>query len=309
MMINFVEKRRLYFTIVGMLILLSTGALVASTVMYGQPLRISIDFAGGSLLVLEFEEPVTEAGIRAVFDSQGYTGAIIQKLGGEESHLWQVRTRFATADEVQALLNALDENVGTVDRGNSNVDTVEPTVGAEVARNAALAVIVASMTILFFIWFSFRGVPHSIRYGVASIVAMLVNVIIAIGFYALMGILQGWEADALFLTALLTVIGFSVQDIIVVFDRIRENIPRHRGEPFTRIVNRSVMETIHRSLATQLNAMFIMIAILLFGGVTLKPFIAVMLVGMLSETFTSLFVAVPLVVVWEEYTRRRPATT
>jgi len=128
--------------------------------------------------------------------------------------------------------------------------------------------------------------------------------VVALGFYALMGILQGWEADALFLTALLTVIGFSVQDIIVVFDRIRENIPRHRGEPFATIVNRSVMETIHRSLATQLNAMFILIAILLFGGATIKPFIAVMLVGMLSETFTSLCVAVPIIVAWEERSHR-----
>jgi preprotein translocase SecF subunit len=140
---------------------------------------------------------------------------------------------------------------------------------------------------------------------VVSIAAMVVNVIITLGFYALMGILQGWEADALFLTALLTVIGFSVQDVIVVFDRMRENIPRHRGEPFELIVNRSVLETVHRSLATQLNAMFVMIAILLFGGATIKPFIAVMLVGMISETFTSLCVAVPLLVTWEEYVHKR----
>ena len=115
-----------------------------------------------------------------------------------------------------------------------------------------------------------------------------------------MGILSGWEADALFLTAMLTVIGFSVQDLIVVFDRIRENIQRHRRETFETIVNRSVAETVVRSLATQLNAMFVMVAILLFGGATIKPFIAVMLIGMVSETFTSLCVAVPLLVVWEE---------
>ncbi len=308
-MVNFVEKRRLYFAIAGALILLSIGMLIASLAFYGQPLRISIDFTGGSLLVLEFEESVTEGGIREVFESQGYSGAIIQRLGGGEGVLWQVRSRFATADEVQELLDSLDENVGTVDRGNSNVDTIEPTMGAEMTRNAAIAVFMAAVAVLLFIWFSFRGVPHSLRYGVASIVAMTINVIVALGFYALMGMLQGWEANALFLTALLTVIGFSVEDIIVVFDRIRENIPRYRGEPFSQIVNRSVMETIHRSLATQLNAMFIMISLLLFGGATIKPFIAVMLVGMLSETFTSLFVAVPIVVVWEERSQGRLATT
>jgi preprotein translocase SecF subunit len=180
------------------------------------------------------------------------------------------------------------------------VDTVDPTVGAEVTRTAGLAVLAAAVAVLLFIWYSFRRIPHAFRYGVASIVAMMVNVVVTLGFYTLMGILQGWEVNALFLTALLTVIGFSVQDVIVVFDRIRENIPRHRGEPFELIVNRSVMETVHRSLATQLNAMFVMIAILLFGGASIKPFIATMLVGMVSETFTSLCVAVPILVVWEE---------
>jgi len=299
-MINFVQNRRLFFTIAAVLILLSVAALITSAVMYGELLRVSIDFKGGSLFVLKFEESVSEADIREAFAEQGYTGAIIQRLGAASENTWQVRASFATADDVQAVLDALDTNVGKVDRARSNVDTVEPTVGAEVARNAAIAVLIASLVVLAFISFSFRHVPNPFRYGVASIVAMSVNVVVTLGFYALMGILQGWEADALFLTALLTVIGFSVQDVIVVFDRIRENIPRHKGEPFELIVNRSVMETVHRSLATQLNAMFVMIAILLFGGATIKPFIAVMLVGMISETFTSLCVAVPLLVVWEE---------
>ena len=133
------------------------------------------------------------------------------------------------------------------------------------------------------------------------------NLLIAFGFYALMGIAAGWEVDALFLTAILTVIGFSVQDVIVVFDRIRENIPRYKTEPFETVVNRSILETIHRSLATQLNAMFVMIAIILFGGTTIKPFIATMLVGMLSETYSAIFIAVPLLVVWEKAAIRRAA--
>ncbi len=306
-MIHFVEKRRLYFTIAGILILLSVTALVASTLIYGEALRISIDFTGGSLFVLQFREPATEEAIRQVFTDQEYTGVIVQQLGSEDENLWQVRTRFATPDEVSAVLNSLDTNVGNVDRGSSHVDTVEPSVGAEVAQKAGLAALAASLVVLLFIWFSFRKIPHSFRYGIASSIAMLINVIVAVGFYALMGILGGWEADALFLTAVLTVIGFSVQDIIVVFDRIRENTPRHRGEPFAMIVNRSLMETVHRSIATQLNAMFIMVAILLFGGVTIKPFIAVMLVGMISETFTSLCVAVPIIVMWEEHDQRKLA--
>ncbi len=302
-MVNFVQKRRIFFTITAILVVLSLAALIASAVMYGELLRVSIDFKGGSLFVLQFKQPVEEEAIRQVFVAQGHPSPIVQQLGLTGENLWQVRTRFATADEVSTLMSALETQVGPIDRDNSNVDTVEPTVGAEVTRTAAVAVLVASLAVMLFIWFSFRRVKNSLRYGVVSLVAMGVNVLVTIGFYALMGIVQGWEADALFLTAVLTVIGFSVQDVIVVFDRIRENLPRYPNEPYEMVVNRSVMETVHRSLATQLNAMFVMIAILLFGGATIKPFIAVMLVGMLSETFTSLCVAVPLLVVWEERSR------
>lgn len=300
-MINFVQQRRLFFTIAGVLIALSLVALAVSAMLFdGQALRISIDFKGGTLFVLHFTAPVDEAAIRDVFTANDHTGPIVQRLGALDDNTWQVRTRFAETDEVQQILNELDEQVGEVDRALSNWSTVESAVGAEVVQYAALAVLAASLAVMGFIWFSFRKVPNPFRYGVVTIVAMLINVVISVGFYALMGILQGWEADVLFLTAVLTVIGFSVEDLIVVFDRIRENIPRHRGESFELIVNRSVLETVHRSLATQLNAMFVMVAILLFGGATIKPFIAVMLVGMLSETFTSLCVAVPLLVVWEE---------
>lgn len=300
-MIDFVRNRRTYFILAGALVVLSLAAMLVSYGIFGQLLRIGIDFKGGSLFSVQFKETVAEEAIREAFVAEDYTSIIVQQLGDPGDNLWQIRTSFATTDEVNAVLERLNATTGAVDRGGSFVDTVEASVGAEVARNAALAAAVAALAVLTFIWFSFRKVPNPLRYGVASVVAMFINVIVALGFYAFMGILRGWEADALFLTAILTVIGFSVQDIIVVFDRIRENIPRHRGEPFSMIVNRSIMETLHRSLATQLNAMFVMIAILLFGGATLKPFIAVMLVGMLSETFTSLFVAVPIVALWEEH--------
>ena len=300
-MTNFVQRRKLFFTITGILILVSLAALIASAVLFqGQALRISTDFTGGTLFVLQFEKSATESDIRGVFVDHGQAGAIVQQLGAVEDNTWQVRTRSTDGDEVAQILDDLDATAGTIDRQLSNWSVVEPTVGAEVAKQAALAMLVASAVVLTFIWYSFRRVPNPIRYGVVTIVAMLVNVVISLGFYALMGILYGWEADALFLTAMLTVIGFSVQDLIVVFDRIRENIPRYRSESFEMIVNRSVAETVMRSLVTQLNAMFVMVAILLFGGVTIKPFIAVMLIGMVSETYTSLCVAVPLLVVWEK---------
>jgi preprotein translocase SecF subunit len=306
-MFNIVQKRRWYFIFSGVLVALSLVAMGVSYARYGQPLRIGIDFTGGSIFVLEFEEAVTEDQIRDVFGDFGLESAIVQPLGSPEEHRWQVRTREVTAEEVGDLLTALEEQVGSLDRDALTFDTVEPAIGTEVARAAGLAILVASLIIVAFIWFSFRHVPNAFRYGVCTIAGMTHNLLIAFGFYALMGIVAGWEVDSLFLTATLTVIGFSVQDVIVVFDRIRENIPKYRREPFEKVVNRSILETIHRSLATQLNAMFVMVAIILFGGTTIKPFISVLLVGMVSETYSAIFIAVPLLVVWEKASRRRGA--
>ena len=136
--------------------------------------------------------------------------------------------------------------------------------------------------------------------GACAIAAMMHDILVAMGFMSIAGLLLGWEADSLFLTAMLTVIGFSVQDTIVVFDRIRENIPRHKDENYETVVNRSVLETLHRSLATQLNAIFVMVALLFFGGASIRQFIAVLLVGMVSGTYSSIFNAVPLLVAWEK---------
>jgi len=258
-----------------------------------------VDFTGGSLFVLHFQDEATEDGIRRVFEANGFDNPIIQQLGAHEDNTWQVRTSFATPEQVAKIQNQLDEEVAPIDRGMSSYDTVKPTVGGEVTKAAVLAVVMASILVLLFIWYSFRRVPHAFRYGTCALVAMLHNVLVATGFFAVMGILKGWEIDALFLTAILTVVGFSVQDPIVVFDRIRENTFKRRGEPFEILVNRSILETIHRSLATQLNAMFVMAAILLFGGASMEKFISTWLVGMVSGTYASLCIAVPLLVVWE----------
>src|SRR5690606_9331779 len=141
---------------------------------------------------------------------------------------------------------------------------------------------------------------HAFRYGICAVAAMLHDVLFVLGVASITSLLFSWEVDALYLTAVLTILAFSVQDSIVLFDRIRENIPQYLGEPYETIVNRSIWETIHRSLATQLNAFFIMAAILLFGGDTIKQFIFILFVGLLSGTYSSIFTAVPLLVAWEK---------
>jgi preprotein translocase subunit SecF len=176
---------------------------------------------------------------------------------------------------------------------------VGPTVGAEVAQRAAGAVGLATLGILGYITYAFRGVPHAYRYGTAAVIAMLHDVAVVIGVEAILARVAGWEVDALFLTALLTVIGFSVHDTIVVFDRIRENQAIYRRLDYETLVNHSIVQTLDRSLNTQLTVMFTLLALLLFGGATTRHFVTILLIGVLSGTYSSIFNAAPILVVWE----------
>ena len=302
-MFDIVSKRNWFFGFSGLLILLGIAAMIYSAVQFGSPLRVGVDFTGGSRFEIQFSETASEGSIRDVFSGIGLD-PIIQQLGENTANTWQIRTAFVDPDQVQQILDDLDSEVAPVNRELSRYDTVSPSVGSEVTQAAAVAVIVASIIVLLFVWFSFRKVPHAFRYGACAIAGMLHNLLIAAGFFAVMGLLRGWEVDALFLTAILTVVGFSVQDTIVVFDRIRENSHKRR-EPFETLVNRSILEVIQRSLTTQLNAMFVMTAILLFGGASLEKFIATWLVGMVSGTYSSICIAVPLLVVWEKASQRQ----
>ncbi len=275
--------------------------MVASLITSGAPFRLGVDFLSGTRFEYQFVEPANELAIRQVFVQAGFENPTVTSLQGEGlENAWQIRTSFALPEQVQQVQAALIATVGPVKADATRVDSVSPSVGAEVTRSAVIAVLVSAGIILFYIMFSFRQVPNPFRYGVCAVAAMAHDLLVILGFAAITGMLLGWEVDALFLTAILTVAGFSLQDTIVVFDRIRENIARRPTENYELTVNRSVLETIHRSLATQLCAMFIMVAILLFGGASIKPFIAVLFVGLLSGTYSSIFTAVPLLVEWEK---------
>jgi preprotein translocase SecF subunit len=209
-----------------------------------------------------------------------------------------IRSKELKVGEKAQIQADLEANFGPLTE--LRFDQVGPTVGREVTRSATIAISAAALVIMAFVIFAWRNVPNALRYGVCATAATLHDVLVTMGIFSMLGLLLGWEADALFLTAMLTVTGYSVQDSIVVFDRIRENIPRRRGEPYEVVVNRSLLETVHRSLATQLNAIFILVAILLFGGTTIRQFIATLLIGLISGTYSSIFTAVPLLVVWEK---------
>ena len=299
-MFNIVQKRRWFFSLSALVILPGLAVMIYSTLSTGAPFRLSIDFLGGSIYELKFEEGgATEDGIRRVFNDVGDDNVIIQQIGAPAEFRWSVRGAFHDVRVTEDILARLSR-MAPVNRDSFRVETVSATIGQEVTRSALAAVAVGALVITGFIVIAFRQVPNAARYGVCAIAAMIHDILVVMGVMSLFGLLLGWEIDALFLTAVLTVVGFSVQDSIVVFDRIRENIPKHLGEPYETIVNRSIWETIHRSLATQLNAFFIMIAILLFGGETVKQFIAILFIGLLSGTYSSIFTAVPLLVAWEK---------
>lgn len=299
-MFTLIQKRRWFFLISALVIVPGILVMIYSTVTTGSPFRLSIDFVGGSIYELTFTQPgATELNIQQVFASFGDENAMIQRLGDPSANHWSVRSSIQDPKLTDQIISKLNE-LAPLDQNLIRTENVSATIGEEVTRAAIMAVFVAAVVIVGFIVIAFRQVPKAMRYGVCAVAAMFHDVLVVCSLMSLTGLLFGWEADALFLTALLTIVGFSIQDTIVLFDRIRENIPRYLGEPYETIVNRSILETIHRSLATQLNAFFIMAAILLFGGPTIKQFISILFGGLISGTYSSIFTAVPLLVAWEK---------
>jgi preprotein translocase SecF subunit len=300
-MFKIIQRRKTYFLISAILIGLGLAAMVASIITTGAPFQVGVDFRSGTRFEVIFLEPVSENEIREVFNDFGYNNPAVTSFEGENfQNAWQIRTEFIGLAEAQEIEDALAREVAPLNTEATLVESVSPALGSEVRQAAIVAISVAALIILFYIMFAFRQVPNPIRFGACAVAAMVHDVLVTLGFIAIAGMIAGWEVDALFLTAILTVAGFSLQDTIVVFDRIRENIQRRPNEDYETLVNRSILETIHRSLSTQLAAMFILVAILLFGGASVKPFIAALLVGLFSGTFSSIFTTVPLLVAWEK---------
>jgi preprotein translocase subunit SecF len=306
-MYNLVERRTLWYIISAILITPGIVLMIWSTVARGTPLPLSIDYTGGTLWEMRFAGPTAPADVRRVFVQAGYADTFAFNV--EDPDTVQVKFKDIAPEEKEVLVASLTSEVGPFEERFYR--SIGPSIGNEVSQAAVLAVAIASVGILLYIAWAFRQVPHSLRYGTCAIVALVHDVLVTISFVSIMNVIVGWEIDALFLTALLTVIGYSVNDTIVVFDRIRENIKKYRGERYATIANRSLLETLQRSIGTQITVLLVMVAILVFGGATLRQFMATMLVGMLSGMYSSIFNATPLLVSWEEGTlfrREKPVT-
>ncbi len=295
-------KRRFYYIISAIIIVPGLIAMGVSITQFGSPMKLSIDFTSGSLMELQFDEPVQPGEVRDIFAGFTYEGQTFNDTTvttaeqfGEETIL--IRSKFLDDQAKSAVQTQIRSQVG--DFEELRFDSVGPTIGQEVTRAGSYAVIAAAVAILVYLIFAFRSIPNAFRYGVAAVVAMLHDILVTAGLFAVFGLVMGWEIDALFLTAILTVIGYSVHDTIIVFDRVRENLPRYRSESYETVCNRSLLETLSRSLVTSLSTMFVVLAILWFGGSTVNQFIATILIGIISGTYSSIFNAVPVLVSWQ----------
>lgn len=299
---NILGKRYIFFGLSLLLIIPGLIILLAG----GMPL--SIDFTGGSLIEVSFDTArPAPAEIIAVYESAQVKDVQVQTT---ENGTYLIRSEFLENEVRDAVLTAMQEQIGqpTIVR----FDSVGPSIGEQVTSRGAMAVAVSSLLVVLYIAWSFRGVENAFRYGVSAILAMIHDVALIFSITAIGGLFLGWEIDSLFLTALLTVIGFSMQDSIVVFDRIRENARIYRRLDFETLVNHSIVQTLQRSINTQLMTVeFLLLALALFGGVTLQEFAIVLLVGLLSGTYSSIFIAAPILVIWENrewrtWFRRKP---
>jgi len=290
-MFNIVRRRYWYF---GLSLLIIVPGL-AALLVFGLPL--AIDFSGGSLLELQFNGALpSEEIIRSVYGQFGVEVGAVQTTS---QNSMQIRSEEIDDQMRAPIEQALRDRGYDFDEGKSQFSSVSAAISGEVVRQAALTVAIAAGGILLYLWYAFRQLPHAFRYGTAAILAMLHDVAVVVGSAAIFGRLFGWQVDSLFLTALLTVIGFSVHDTIVVFDRIRENLIRRRGLPYEAIVNHSIVQTLDRSINTQLTAFLTLLALALFGGASILHFVVTLIIGILSGTYSSIFNAAQILVVWE----------
>ena len=258
-------------------------------------LKLGIDFTGGGLLEYKFSESTSSAQVsKASLEKHG-----VVTETGDQSFI--IRTKPLETAELNKLRNDLKSEYG--DFEIKREENVGPVVGAELKQKAVYAILIASIMIVLYITFAFRKVPKpasSFRFGVAAIVALIHDVLVVVGLFAILGHFWNVEIDTLFVTALLTVIGFSVHDTIVVFDRIRENLPKYLSKKFEEVSDISITQTLARSLNTSLTVVFVLTALLLFGGETIRWFVVALLVGIISGTYSSLFNATALLTWWEE---------
>lgn len=289
---NLMKYNFLYFIFSLAIILPGLYFLVTSG------LKLGIDFTGGALLEYKFEKNVDTKDLKSHITAAGVE---VGQITPVSDNTYIIRTKPLEEGKIAVIKKGLIEKYGNIEE--RRIEFVGPVIGKELTNKALIALTLSSILIVLYIAFSFRKVPKpasSWRFGIAAIVALIHDVLMVVGIFAILGKFLNVEVDTMFVTALLTIIGFSVHDTIVVFDRIRENLIKNIGKKFVDVANLSIIQTLGRSLNTSLTVVFVLFALLLFGGETIKWFVVALLIGIISGTYSSIFNAAALLVFWEE---------
>jgi len=305
-MFDFVKNRGLFYVLSAILIVPG----VISLVLPGG-LNPGIDFTSGTIMTVQFQrsQTIEQQEVRDAFAQLGHAEAIVQRASGESPNTFLIRTRplkqaatdesgQAGTSERQSIEEALTARFGPLQI--LNLDQVSPLIAEEIVRYAILAVAAASLFILLYLWWAFSKVTHPVRYGATAVLALIHDALVVLGIFSILGRIfpAQVEIESTFIVAVLTVIGFSVHDTIVVFDRIRENFIRRPGETFEDVVNHSLAQTLTRSLNTSLTVLLTLVVLMLFGGTTIRTFVLALLIGIGTGTYSSIFVASMLLVSW-----------
>ena len=292
-MYDFVGKRKWFFLLSAVIIIAGIIALVLGG------LQLGLEFEGGSSMRLYIDKDISQGDLSSAFGELGHGDAIVQSLGDDEYFVRTDRLSNEEKEELEAgLIEKFELEEGQFE--TRGFDSVSPIIAREEIRYAAIAVAAAAVVILLYVTFAFRKMPSPFRYGSCAIVALLHDVCVTIAVFAIVGSILNWEVKPMFIVAVLAVIGYSVNDTIVVFDRIREHASAERYNDFRTIVNASLTQTLTRSLNTSITTLLVTLALYLFIGSDIRNFVVALLVGIIAGTYSSIFIASQLLVVWEE---------
>ncbi|MBA7693982.1 Protein translocase subunit SecDF [subsurface metagenome] len=286
----YITSKRSWFLIISEAVILI--GIIALLVFGLQP---GVEFSSGSMLTISFDEEVEQSELEAAMTELGYANAIIQRTGDGD---FIISTQELSGAEKTGLEDALSYRFGTATE--REFYSVSARVAEETTNNAIIAVGVAAVGILLYITWAFRKMPKPFHYGVCAIIALVHDVVVVVGIFAILGAIMNWEINLMFITGVLAVIGYSINNTVVVFDRIRENLKRGISANFEMVVNNSLVETLSRSMNTSLTTMLVVVALLLFVGATIQNFAIVLLIGIITGTYSSLFIAPNLLIIWEK---------
>ncbi len=300
-MLNIIQNRKIWLSISGLLVALSIGALS----MWG--LNFGIDFTGGSLMEVEFTN--YQPGINDIQESLRNVGASNLVIQPTQNNTTLLRFKESSQETHQAINENLNK-LASDHNGSAKelrFDSIGPSIGKELKSKSFNAIIVVLLVMIVFIAFAFRKVSKPVaswKYGLAAIIALAHDVIVVLGVFAVLGHFLGTEVNTAFIAAVLTVLGYSVNDTIIVFDRTRENLPKS-SQDFEGTVNTSVNQVLTRSINTSFSAILALLAILAFGGSSIRDFALALAVGIFVGTYSSIFIASPMIVIWERMARRK----